>query len=292
MAKKSVKSEETKATALTISHEDFMKLLQQQKDKGSELLKVTVAVYNNPNPFRKDGWETPVDEGGYEKFHSDYEKWHGVNVEMLKRSFSNQGGEYLQRYENCGAVLLYSDLNKVDYLKRLIKEELDDLETLESQLPLIPEEGVVNNAPTPQPSKKGDKIFVVYGHDKQMKVEVLNFLKDELKLPAFALDDMPNKSETIIGKFEYYSEEAAYALILMSPDDTLEIDDNIYKQARPNVIFETGYFMAKLGRENVGILLKGDVEKPSDLSGILHMPFSGNWKYELQKELKAAGFNV
>lgn len=133
------------------------------------------------------------------------------------------------------------------------------------------------------------QVFVVYGHDKLMKLEVENFLKDDLHLDVIALDEKPNQNRTIIGKFEHYSKDAGFAVILMSPDDKMEVDDRIYKQARQNVVLEMGYFMAKLGRSNVSVVIKGDVEKPSDISGILHLPFSGNWKYELRRELKAAG---
>ena len=132
----------------------------------------------------------------------------------------------------------------------------------------------------------------MYGHDKELKLEVEAFLKDDLKLEVIALDEKPNRGKTIIEKFEHYSKDAGYAVILMSPDDTMEVDGLIYKQARQNVVLELGYFMAKLGRTNVCVVIKGQVEKPSDISGILHLPFDGNWKNDLRVELLAAGMDV
>lgn len=53
------------------------------------------------------------------------------------------------------------------------------------------------------------------------------------------------------------------------------------KRARQNVVFEMGYFMGKLDRAHVFLLLENDVEKPGDLDGIniinfIHNPVSIN----------------
>lgn len=277
------------STVLTITHDEFRSLLQKQINAGRKLQGTTVAVYDSPNPFRKDGRDCPVDEAAYEAFHTEYSKWDGFNTELLKRSFTNEGGEYLERYKNCGQVLLYSDINKVDFLKSLIKEEIDELLTLESRLSLIPLADGIEESKSVVLMRNMKQVFVVYGHDKLMKLEVEAYLKDELKLEVIALDEQPNRGKTIIEKFEHYSKDAGYAVILMSPDDTMEVDGQIYKQARQNVVLELGYFMAKLGRSNVCAILKDNVEKPSDISGVLHLPFKGNWKHELYKELNAAG---
>lgn len=282
-------TEENPETTLKVSHEEFLTRLKQQITAGIRLQGTNVAIYNSPNPFRQDCREHPVDEAGYEAFNSEYVKWDGFNTELLKRSFTNQGGEYLKKYSGCGEALLYANMNKVDFLRSLIKEKIDELQTIETQLPLIPVvEGVVEKV-KPEMKRDMKQVFVVYGHDKLMKLEVETFLKDDLKLEVIALDEKPNQNKTIIEKFEHFSKDAGFAVVLMSPDDTMEIDGQIYKQARQNVVLELGYFMAKLGRSNVAVILKGNVEKPSDISGILHLPFSGNWKYELHRELKAAG---
>lgn len=279
-------------TRLTLPHEEFLAKLKIQIKQGLALLETQVVIYESRNPFRGDGRERPVDEAGYEKFHTEYGKWHGFNTELLKRSFTNQGGEYLKKYNDCGGTLLYSNLNKVDFLKALIKEHIDELQTIETQLPLIPViEGVKENT-RPEEKRNMKQVFVVYGHDKELKLEVEAFLKNDLKLEVIALDEKPNRGKTIIEKFEHYSKDAGYAVVLMSPDDTMEVDGLIYKQARQNVVLELGYFMAKLGRTNVCVVIKGKVEKPSDISGILHLPFEGNWKNDLRGELLAAGVEI
>jgi len=64
-------------------------------------------------------------------------------------------------------------------------------------------------------------------------------------------------------------------------------------RARQNVIFEMGYFIAKLGKQKVCAIIKGDIEIPSDYSGILRIEYgSEDWKNNLFKELRAAGFDI
>ena len=67
------------------------------------------------------------------------------------------------------------------------------------------------------------------------------------------------------------------------------------KRARPNVIFEFGYFVGRLGRNRVCCLYKGGVELPSDLSGLLYKKNDTTvdaQAYDIMKELRAAGYQV
>jgi predicted nucleotide-binding protein len=47
-------------------------------------------------------------------------------------------------------------------------------------------------------------------------------------------------------------------------------------RARPNVLFEAGYFYGRLQRTSgkVIFLVKGDIELPSDVSGIVYIDIS------------------
>jgi predicted nucleotide-binding protein len=47
-------------------------------------------------------------------------------------------------------------------------------------------------------------------------------------------------------------------------------------RARQNVVFEHGYLMEKLGRENVCSLVKGEIETPNEISGVVYVPFDEN----------------
>ena len=119
---------------------------------------------------------------------------------------------------------------------------------------------------------------------------------EKLGLEAVILHEQPNQGHTIIEKFENYS-DVSFAVVLLTPDDvgsTKANTGNLAPRARQNVIFELGFFIGKLGRNRVCALHKGNVEFPSDFSGVLWLPMdaSGAWRFALGKEMRAVGFEV
>jgi len=61
------------------------------------------------------------------------------------------------------------------------------------------------------------------------------------------------------------------------------------------VILEFGYFIGLLGREKVCCLYKGNVELPSDMQGIVYVPFNesiNEAKGMILKELSEAGYEI
>lgn len=144
-------------------------------------------------------------------------------------------------------------------------------------------------------SKKSNKVFIVHGRNNEIKETVARFL-EKLGLKPIILHEQPNGGKTIIEKFEEYS-DVGFAIILMTPDDNGHLAEepmSTKERARQNVIFEHGYFIGKLGRERVIALVKGDIELPSDINGILYLGIdpSGSWKLYLAKEMKTAGYNI
>ena len=69
---------------------------------------------------------------------------------------------------------------------------------------------------------------------------------------------------------------------------------NLNPRARQNVIFEFGFFVAKLGSSRTFVLRKPGVEIPSDYDGVLYIPMNndGVWKQQLAIELRSAGLEV
>lgn len=131
-------------------------------------------------------------------------------------------------------------------------------------------------------------IFIIHGHDNEMKSEVARYI-EKLKLTPIILQEHINDGDTIIEKFERLSNKASFAIALFSDDD----DINGKKRARQNVILEYGYFIAKLGRKNTMLLKKGEIEIPSDISGVLYEDYTTNsWKTPLAQALKESGFNI
>ncbi|MNU75869.1 putative nucleotide-binding protein containing TIR-like domain protein [compost metagenome] len=136
-----------------------------------------------------------------------------------------------------------------------------------------------------------NRVFVVHGHDEAALQGLARFL-EKLGLEAIILKEQPDQGRTIIEKFEETADNIGFAVVLLTPDDVgasvkAETSDT---RARQNVIFELGYFSAKLGRGRVCLLRKGHVEIPADLYGVIYtdMDSADGWKAKLVGELKAA----
>ena len=71
---------------------------------------------------------------------------------------------------------------------------------------------------------------------------------------------------TLIDKFEREAKSASYAFVLLTPDDIVEKENGKYIQARPNVLFELGWFCGKLGRDKVCIIKRQGTQIPTDLT--------------------------
>lgn len=139
-----------------------------------------------------------------------------------------------------------------------------------------------------------ERVFIVHGHDQLLKSEVARLI-EKLGFEAVILHEQADGSDTIIEKLEEYS-DVAFAVILYTGCDLGTTEDNkiVRNRPRPNVIFEHGYFNGKLGRKRVNVLVKGDVERPGDISGIVYTEIDeeGAWKTKLVKNMKKAGLNV
>ncbi len=135
------------------------------------------------------------------------------------------------------------------------------------------------------------RIFIVHGRDDTMKLEIARFL-ERLGFEPIILHEQANRGATIIEKF-IASSEVAFAVVSLSADDVggLAESHEMEPRARQNVILEWGYFIGKLGRQNVLALKKGDISLPTDVVGVAWEPFDahGGWKLKLAKELREAG---
>jgi predicted nucleotide-binding protein len=143
-------------------------------------------------------------------------------------------------------------------------------------------------------------VFVVYGHDQQSRDQLEAMLR-RWRLEPLILDQLPTEGQTVIEKLESAMAEADFGVILATPDDegyrNGRPDEKAYR-ARQNVVLEMGMLLAKLGRENVAILLKTQekMERPSDITGLIYIPFSDNIAKEagisLAKAMDARGYKI
>lgn len=136
------------------------------------------------------------------------------------------------------------------------------------------------------------QIFIVHGHDDLAKNDVRNYVTDIGKEPII-LHMQASGGRTIIEKIDYYS-NVGFAIVLYTECDVGAKRDslNFKRRARQNVIFEHGYLIGKINRSRVVALVKGDVETPNDISGVVYVQMDDeeNWKKEINNELRNCGY--
>jgi predicted nucleotide-binding protein len=145
-------------------------------------------------------------------------------------------------------------------------------------------------------SKNNSKqVFIVHGHDEAHKHELARLLQ-QFGLEPILLDEKPGGGRTLIEKFEEYAANSGHAFVLLTPDDIGgKESSDMMSRARQNVIFELGYLMGKLGRHKVTCLYSGNLELPTDISGIEYFKFHERVEecyLKIKKELENSGYNI
>ena len=151
-----------------------------------------------------------------------------------------------------------------------------------------------NIPPPPGSVFNRDQVFIVHGHDEHAKNDAKKYVESR-GLEPIILHLQASSGRTIIEKIDHYS-NVGFGIVLYTECDTGAKRNTLaYRwRARQNVVFEHGYLIAKLSRSRVAALVKGDVETPNDISGVVYiaMDAPGAWEEELDEELRAAGYNI
>lgn len=182
-----------------------------------------------------------------------------------------------------------------DYMSRLasmlrfLQTYKEELEMLVSVAPLAKTSGATATA-------SGDvkkAVFIVHGHDELNLLRLQNLLREKWGLPFVVLKDKAGKGRTVIEKFEQEALQVGYAFVFLTGEDKITVEeDEEYQQARPNALFELGWFYGRSGRDRVCILFKKGTKIHSDLEGINRIDFKDNIEEkvdDIERELKAAG---
>jgi predicted nucleotide-binding protein len=239
--------------------------------------------------------------GQLEKYSVEHEKWERsarstIGFVFGKESpYLSQFGSTLQPYSS--QVETYP-VWKADAFRKISPKVTALLETMIDEVELYWGVGTLEMTPGAKEasvSSRDKNIFIIHGHDAGAKEEVARFIS-KLGLNPIILHEHANAGRTVIEKFEEHA-EVSYAIAILTPDDVGASNaerESLRPRARQNVLFEFGYFIGKLGRGCVCGLIKGNVETPSDYSGVLyiHLDAAGAWRIELLRELKAAKLQI
>jgi predicted nucleotide-binding protein len=198
---------------------------------------------------------------------------------ILSRRHGESDEEYFWRQDGDSMI---------SYIDSLILDVQND-EYDKHEAPTIQNE--FDNAKSEE--RKSDKVFIVHGHDDEAKEKTARFV-EKLGFEAIILHEQASKSRTIIEKIEDYSDETDFAIVLYTPDDVGNVKSEaesgqLNTRARQNVVFEHGFLIGKLGRENVVPLVSGKVELPNDISGIVYIS-DQDWQIDIAKEMSAVGY--
>jgi predicted nucleotide-binding protein len=236
-----------------------------------------------------------------------YYTWDEYNRALLRKLFTTD--EVAETYSakspvSFGTPDAYEA--KVRYYREDVQIQLRHLTSVLERLDLFDEPAAIEEpaSPSKQPNAESSRVFVVHGHDAGLKEAVARLI-GSLGYEAVILHEKPNEGRTIIEKFERESPDAAFAVILLTPDDEgralplggREASD-LSPRARQNVVWEFGYFTALLGRGRVAALIPSGskLERPSDVDGVLYTEVAaiddGGWRLKLAREMKAAGLDI
>lgn len=218
-------------------------------------------------------------------------------INRLKIMTTEKTVESLSQYEtdkmSSSGLIMYVSPNNIitydRYVTDVTKELLDEGKKMQRTILDKCRDEIIKK------DKNKVKVFIVHGRDNETKQEVARFI-EKIGFEPIILHEQANSGMTIIEKIEKYT-DVGFGIVLYTPcDKGYEKDkpEEIKSRARQNVVFEHGFLISKLGRNNVCALVKDDIEKPNDISGVVYIPFdsNGGWKIPLAKEMKSSGYEV
>ena len=130
----------------------------------------------------------------------------------------------------------------------------------------------------------------MHGHDTEA-LNQLELILRRLELEPFILQNTAGGGLTIIEALEKEigprPGAARFGIVLLTPDDVGYASSDGATHAKPrarqNVVLEMGMLISAIGRQNVLILKKGDIEIPSDAHGIIYAQFTAHVKEIIPK---------
>ena len=215
---------------------------------------------------------------------------------MLIKNIHGSNSNYLEELMCISYFSISLDANRDDDIacwKSGKGSAINLIDTIIEELELFPKE--VSIETTNAQSTDCSKVFIVHGRDDGAKETVARFV-DKLGFQAVILHEQVDSGDTIIEKLEKHT-DVGFAIVLYTECDIGGVKSNpedLKPRARQNVVFEHGLLIGKIGRQNVVALVKGELEIPNDISGVVYksMDISGAWKYSIAKEMKSSGYDV
>lgn len=282
MPRKQTPNEPKILLELLVPAEEARQKLSDRIEKGSDIKSIPINSIQDLDASKKS-----------------FSTWNSYNNELLKRLFTTD--EFAEEYSRWGSIVTSIYQRTFSENIKEFQEDVDDklhrLDSIIERLEIIPISNTAKLSETKTTATRTldrNKIFVVHGHDNEAKLEVARFI-EKIGFEPIILHEQASESKTIIEKIEAYS-DVGFGVVIYTPCDIgakSSTPTDLKGRARQNVVFEHGFLIGKLKRSNVCPLVKGDVDTPNDISGIVYTSMDkDNWQLKLAKELKAAGYSV
>jgi predicted nucleotide-binding protein len=268
---------------LLVSRSEMDQAIARRLELGRDLLERRVSLNFYGMPVSSE----------VASLRNDFNTWDEYNEQLLTNQFST--GKVADDYRR----VMYrsvSDRNTQQELKYVLEDigrQIRKLESIRLQLELYEPKGQGGTGVSTA-SLTSQKVFIVHGHDGETKLQVADFIQQITGERPIILNEQADSGLTVIEKFEAHASETGFVAVLLTADDVGGVKGatDLQPRARQNVVFEFGYFIAKLGRGRVVALYESGVELPSDVGGMLYTSLAGNWHTKLAKELAAGGIEV
>jgi len=213
----------------------------------------------------------------------------------LKKSFENIA--YKNNNSRCLGTSLEPLLPRYENLIKQIKSNFeglyDDLPEIEKPKPIgSSNEGRIYNKHSIEPLvnnldyalevfsnlrigdkkeeiNKSNRIFLSHGRSEEWR-QVQAYIEKDLEHTTLELAQEANLGRTILQKLYEEAKKCSVAVLIMTGDD---LTDEGEIRARENVLHEIGYFQGFYGLNNVILLHENDVNIPSNIHGLVYIPF-------------------
>ena len=232
---------------------------------------------------------------GFEASFEGLDRWKKRTIAVLRKAVSDGEADQFEQ-KKLGSFHLGDPFKN---LKNEVQIYDGFLAALADEIRLHPE-AVINpglpievegQRPKDACASKPPVVFIVHGHDELNLRRLRELLEQRWQLEVIEMAGEAGRGRTLIEKFVDEAKRASFAFVLISPDDIVETSKGQYAQARPNVVFELGWFYGRLGRDRTCILFKEGARIHSDLDGVSRVQFQESIVekvLELEKELVAA----
>jgi predicted nucleotide-binding protein len=175
----------------------------------------------------------------------DFHIWDDFNYAYICQAFTTNevaDNNYRTTFSSIGGTIGQMKFSVHSH----VRTQRQRLMSIRETLPLRQEAQELDNAPLDvETATHGDGIFVVHGHDGEIKLQVVDYIQKCVGITPIVLHAQPDMGRTIIEKFEDHASEARFAIVLFTADDLGKaLSEHDFKpRARQNVVLEFSFLL-------------------------------------------------